>query len=281
MKTTALQDRTVQPFYFGPIERRLFGIVNPRVAGGGQLGIVLCPPFGQEAIRAQRLLRVLAERLARAGHDVLRFDYFGTGDSLGDDADADLDGWSNDLRRADAELRDRSACSRTVWIGMRVGGLVALRAAAQAPERLARLLLWDPPIDGGAYLRHLRERHVANLEQAFSLPPRPTFAAQAADPARFTDEALGFALPPRLREQLEALRPETLRWPHKPDSIVVLTDPRDMDGRALAPILAGAPGRVQAVEVSHGTDWTTDAADNSALVPANALARLVELSKLA
>ena len=44
-------------------------------------------------VRAHRLLRVLAERLARNGIAVMRFGPYGAGDSLGNDEQLDLAGW--------------------------------------------------------------------------------------------------------------------------------------------------------------------------------------------
>jgi pimeloyl-ACP methyl ester carboxylesterase len=266
----------IQPVKFGPSGRLLFGIFHPASAvETPRASVLLCHAFGQEAVRADRLMRVLAERLARAGHAVLRFDLHGTGDSMGDDLDGDLEGWAHDVHEASRELRLRSRAAQSVWIGMRLGATVALRAAQQAPDDLRRLILWDPVLDGARYLAHLRARHVASLEEAFSLMPAPTPSELAHDPRRFSDEAIGFALSPLLREQLVALRLPEHRWPARPASIVVLTDPDDADGRDLVSVCATNPGRVAVIPVRHGTDWTTAAADNSALVPAAAMMQLV------
>src|SRR6185369_16185836 len=97
------------PLRFGASARRLFGLYQPPSAGTGNAQcVVLCNPFGQEAIRSHRLLRVLGDRLARAGFAVLRFDYSGTGDSDGDDSEADLGRWVEDVLSADAEARRAS-----------------------------------------------------------------------------------------------------------------------------------------------------------------------------
>jgi uncharacterized protein len=265
-----------QPLAFGPADRRLFGSLHAAaVPSPGRPGVVLCNAFGQEATRAHRFMRVLAERLSRNGHAVLRFDFFGTGDAMGDDQDGDLVGWAEDVHTADRVLRERSGAQQVVWIGMRLGGSIALQAAQQAPAGLARLVLWDPVLDGSRYLAHLRNQHVASLELAFSLPSKPTPAELARDPGCFRDEALGFALSPLLRRQLEAMRLPQHRWPVHPASIVVLTDPDDPDGKDLAAVCARQPGRVQTVPLRHGTDWTSDTANDSALVPAAALAELV------
>lgn len=237
--------------------------------------MVLCNAFGQEAVRAHRLMRVLAERLVRQGHPVLRFDYFGTGDAMGDDTDGDLAGWADDVRQADAELRRLCGARQTVWIGMRLGATIALEAAQQAPAHLQRLVLWDAVLDGQAYLEHLRERHVASLQPTFSITQRPSPKAIAKDPSTYRDEAIGYALSPLLREQLQALKPAGTTWPANV-GIVALSDPDDADGRDLAQVLQRNPGGVRVLPIKHGTDWTSDTADNSALVPTQALMALVQ-----
>jgi uncharacterized protein len=274
---TAETGSSLQAIAFGPPDRRLFAIYHPGAnANAAGPAVVLCNAFGQEAIRAHRLMRVLAERLARQGYPVLRFDYFGTGDSMGEDLDGDLDGWAGDVLLADAEVRARSGGDSTVWLGIRLGAAVALRAARQAPPGLQRLVLFDMVIDGPAYLAHLRERHVACLEAAYSLMPNPTPSEQALDPAQFRDEAIGFALSPTLRRQITALDVTTHRWPAQPASIIALSDPEGADGRDLAAAMLRQPGRVHVVAVQHGTDWTRDTADNTALVPTQALLALVQ-----
>ena len=272
---------STQPFCFGSARRRLFGIYHPSAAGAAtRAGVVLCNPFGQEGVRAHRALWVLAERLARAGHPVLRFDYFGAGDSMGDDLDADLDGWTGDVHEADQALRARSGSAQTIWFGMRLGGAVVLRAAQRAPATLLRLLLWDPVTDGQRYLEQLRERHAASLEAAFSLPLYPLPAHLLRDPAQYRDEAIGFAVSPLLRQQLAGLRPQPGQWPSRPASIVALADPGSDDGRDLAALCAQDPQRLRLIAFTHGTDWTSDTADNGVLVPAQALTLLVQQAAL-
>jgi pimeloyl-ACP methyl ester carboxylesterase len=262
---------TFQPIAFGPRERRLFGIYHLTQAAPARPAVVLCNAFGQEAIRAHRFQRALAERLARAGHPVLRFDYFGTGDSMGDDADGDLDGWCDDVRAAHQELQRLSNADRLVWVGMRLGGSVVLRAARDAPPDLAKLILWDPVQDGPRYLAHLRERHIASLEAVYSLPQKPSPRLHAADPANYVDEAIGFALSSKFRSQVSAIALDSHTWPTNPSDIVVLADPDTPDGNDTNTICALMPERVRLIEVRHGTNWTTDTAANTSLVPTAAL----------
>lgn len=271
---------TAKPRCFGPPARRLFGIYHPPAEGSaGRPAVVLCNPFGQEAIRAQRMMRVLGERLARNGHAVLRFDYFGTGDSLGDDIEGELDGWGLDVMEADRELRAVSGAAQTTWIGMRLGATIALQATAHGPPVLGRLVLWDAVFDGASYLEHLRQRHVATLDAAFDLPSRPSYTEQATRHLdRFRQEAMGFAVSVVLRRQLIALRPSDVRWPARPLSIIAMAESGEADGVDLDRACATDPSRVTVIDLPHGTPWTADTAGNTSLVPAKALMKLVQIA---
>jgi pimeloyl-ACP methyl ester carboxylesterase len=273
--------QTFQTITFGAPERQLFGICQRPEQPLSRPGVLLCPAWGQEAVRAHRLMRVLAERLVRLGFPVLRFDYFGTGDSMGDDADTDLSGWVSDIAQADQTLCDVLSVQETIWIGMRLGATAAWMAAAQAPTHLRKMVLWDPLLDGQAYLAYLRERHAAALEPdwqsargvAFRLTARRT----ARDRAESDAEALGYALSSRLRAQLSALKPDDFDWPLRPAEVVVLCEPDEPSGRDVHAVARRASHPARVLDVVHGTDWTSDVADaRSALVPMAPLAAMVQ-----
>lgn len=267
-----------ESLFFGAAQRSLFGILQRPTQGALRAGVVLCNAFGQEAIRAHRMMRVLAERLVRQGHPVLRFDYFGSGDAMGEDVDADLDGWTKDLLTADTELRARTGVGETIWIGMRLGATVALQASQQAPSGLKCLILWDPVIDGKRYLAHLRDRHVAVLESAFSVKQRPAPSRIAQNPASYLDEAIGAAVSPAMRQQLVTLSLRGVFSQSAGVPIRAVVEPESQDARDLYDALKACPGRASVVPVQHRTDWTSAAAENSALVPAQALMTLVKLT---
>jgi uncharacterized protein len=265
------------PISFGPPERRLFGLYYPgRTDASATLGVVLCNPFGQEAIRSHRFFRVLAERLARNGHAVLRFDYFGTGDSMGDDNDADLDGWAGDVHVAHKELVRRSGVKDVNWLGMRLGAAVAYRAAQSTANFPKRLILWDPVTDGTQYLAGLRDQHIKALDAALSIPRQPLAAQLAMNASTYQDEGLGFNLPELFRCQLASpmLFEPGKSKPNVP--LVIVCDQQSADGRAIAKWVDRDTGQVTLVDFRHGTDWTSDSADNTALVPTKALMLLVE-----
>jgi pimeloyl-ACP methyl ester carboxylesterase len=249
----------------------LFGLFH--AAPAGRPGVLLCAPFGQEAIRTQRFYRVLTERLVRAGHPVLRFDYYGCGDSMGDDLDGDLEGWVLDVLTADAELRRLAGSRDCVWMGTRLGATLALMAAARATPAPARVVGWDAVLDGREYLALLRDRHVSSLLDAFSLVPSPHPARLAEDPTQFIGEAIGYALSPRLRAQLSALRLTGSDWPSGQAESVMVGDPEDSEMREWA---AAPPARARFIALQHGIDWTSNSAGSLPLVPAPALMAITQ-----
>ena len=137
------------PFYFGP-GRELFGFYHPAAPVTGT-AVLLCPPFGVEQIRCHRLYRQLAHGLAESGLPVLRFDYFGTGDSAGSSREFDWTRCLADVITAAAELRARHGGGRVLAFGARLGANAAL-AVAQA-ARLDGVVAWDAITDGEALVR--------------------------------------------------------------------------------------------------------------------------------
>ena len=255
------------PFRFGSAGRGLFGVYHAaQNADRTVRAALLCNPFGQEAIRTHRLYRVLADRLARDGIHVLRFDYFGTGESDGEDADGNLSGWVEDLLTADSQLQQRSSYSQVIWCGIRLGGTVAAMAASRAAQAPAGLLLWDPVIDGRRYREQLANDHARMIQQGFDLQP-------IGVELRPANEALGFAMSPEMNRQLLALSPVDL-LAARARRIAIVASAQDESLR-LAEKLA-SPGRAGvAIAFEHNFEWASADAMNSALVPPAALQLLL------
>lgn len=262
VRAAALGSERVIPLRFGQPQRELFGILHRPERGAAGTGVLVCNPFGQEAVRSHRLFRVMAERLVRSGRSAMRFDYFGTGDSAGDEDDADLDAWQHDILQAHAELLQRSGCGRVVWVGARLGGTLALLASAHADAGPAAVVAWDPILDGRSYLGTLARDHEAALKVSYSILPPGL-------PLRPVDEAMGFALHDRLRTQIAAITPALLQQARAP-ALVCIT--RGIEGLAMA-----APEPMRQVTFEHAFEWTSEEAIyTSPLVPADGLKMLVE-----
>ena len=256
------------PFYFGTERRRLFGVFHPgRIPAPA--AVLVCNPFGEEAIRAHRFQRVLAERLARDGVDVLRFDYFGTGDSAGEDVEGDFTGWTADVLTAFDELMQRSAAARTVWVAARLGAAIATSATVRASRVPDRLVVWDPVFDGQRYLRELADFHACALDVTYA-------SARSWRELPFHDgECLGFRVGDVLRTQLASLAPETLPAPRTWRCHIVHGDTPGVPETAARWKRSGLDVAT-ALLPGDSFDWTSTSFD-AALVPAETLKVLSDL----
>jgi pimeloyl-ACP methyl ester carboxylesterase len=124
-------------------------------APGATHGVLICPPLGYEQVHSHRALRHLANALARAGMLVCRLDYHGTGDSAGDDDDADrVATWQANIRDALSWLEKDLGCQRLSIVGVRLGAALAWQAIAEHP--IANLVLWAPVLKGRGYVREMQ-----------------------------------------------------------------------------------------------------------------------------
>ena len=263
----------MMPFIFGPPNRRLFAIFHEAQAPVAGRSVVLCNPFGQEASRAQRMYRVLAERLSREGCDVLRFDFHGTGDSGGDDEAFDLESGAQDLQLALDEMRRRTDRNRATVVGTRLGASVAALVSRPLSGQLMRLVLWDPIVEGTDYLEHLRLKHVETLEDDFEIHDADWRRTLETDPLSFTEEAIGFGISAALRAQITRLDPNRLAIPSDLD-LHVVARPEDMSVATWLQALRAAGNRVRFWPIEHDFEWTSPEANNTSLVPSAALRQI-------
>ena len=126
------------------------------------IGLVICKPFGYEAICAHRGLRAFSEAAVELGVPTLRVDYLGTGDSAEIDPDSDqLKIWTADVVAAVAELCRRTGVPSVCILGVRLGALLAALAADECPQ-VTSLILISPLVSGRQYLRELRTIRLAS-----------------------------------------------------------------------------------------------------------------------
>src|SRR5215469_17302570 len=145
----------IAPFYFGTPRKELFGCLHlPDHDCCRDSGVVICQPFGHEYINSHRALRQLALRLVDAGFPVLRFDYYGCGDSVGSISDGGVAEWVFNISQAISEVHKRIQVSSICLIGLRLGASLAV-LNAQMHHCASHLVLWDPVIAGERYLDRL------------------------------------------------------------------------------------------------------------------------------
>jgi alpha-beta hydrolase superfamily lysophospholipase len=184
-----------EPLYFPCDAPRLFGWLHfPRAKQAADMGLVICKPFGSEAMCGHRSLRAFAEMVAGTGVPALRFDYLGSGDSSNIDPDADqIETWCRDILAAVDELRRRTGVTRVCLLGFRLGALLATLAAARS-ECIDGLILVAPVISGPRYLREMRTTRLAALLGAAPSEPASDGAGDVAVAGTGSMEVSGYSV---------------------------------------------------------------------------------------
>jgi pimeloyl-ACP methyl ester carboxylesterase len=258
----------MHPFYFGSRDRRLFGIYEPsRLARSRSRAALLCHPWGSEYLHSHKSMRQLAILLAEAGVDSLRFDYYATGDSAGNDAEGDLASWRQDILTAVEELTSLAGVTRVTLVGLRLGATLAAQASGDLGKTVDGLVLWDPVIEGPAYIDELhaicRAQPIAIREPV----SRPTSVGGGF-------EILGFPLTGRIHSELQDLSLAAIA-PRIPCPVhAVVSGPEsacELVRTVLTPVSPPVVQRIENLPV-----WLEDWPRNSGVVPAKILQQIVQ-----
>ncbi|MFN0050816.1 MAG: hypothetical protein ACKV0T_01410 [Planctomycetales bacterium] len=240
----------VEPFFFGGPDQPLFGCYHPpRPVAPRRLPLLLCHPLGYEYVPSHRCFQQLATRLARGGFPVLRFDYFATGDSAGDEAEGRIARWLADIDTAIDVLLRRTRARQIGLVGLRGGATLAWIAAARRSEVTSHAL-WDPIVNGRDHLAELiafqestllqypksyrrphGERHddirgcefPEDLEREYQAMDMLSVSPRSRERALLIVSAAEEAEP--LRKHLESNLPGRLTFQHQPGPQIWSADP--------------------------------------------------------
>jgi exosortase A-associated hydrolase 2 len=257
----------MEPFYFRKSSKPLFGIYHPPQVGMiRNVGVVLCNPMGQEYIRSHRSLLQLARLLSSAGFHVLRFDYYGCGDSDGDCNQGSIKQWIDDILTAVNELNGGCNLEKVCLTGLRLGAALAMIAGTKRAD-IDSIVLWDPVVDGTTYLEQLTHLHNGWLQGSFARP-------QSELTAQKTHELLGFPITNSMIDEL--VKVKLLTFEQKPaNNILIIESDKVTENEWLREHLKGIDAEPSYEYVPTPKIWLQNNGDNKALVPAPILKRIV------
>ncbi len=155
-----------QPFFFGAEDNYLFGILHLPDAGSQKTAFVFSHPFGEEKLWAHRVYVSLARRLALLGYPVLRFDFTGHGDSMGEFADSDVNSRLADISKAVEHILSVAEVNSVALFGLRFGAALAAMAA-DMDSRVSSLILWQPIVDGEQYMQEILRSNLSTQMTVF------------------------------------------------------------------------------------------------------------------
>ena len=198
------------PFFLPASDGQRYCLLHlPAPGQAARGGIIYIHPFAEELNKSRHVAAMQARAFAALGYSVLQLDLYGCGDSSGDFGDARWSIWRNDLHLACAWLARRVDGPRTLW-GLRLGALLALDVAAHPPLPLARLLLWQPELDGPRVIdRFLRLRLAGRMLGNGGNTEAPGHARDELAAGRAVEVA-GYLLAPELARAIDTFDAATV-----------------------------------------------------------------------
>ena len=212
----------IEPFFFR--QELLFGCYHPSAYLDSQRLMVVSPPLFDEYRRSYRALSDLANACSEQGVHVLRFDYYGTGESYGELNQSSIGVWKGDVEAAIEEGIALSGANEVTLLGVRFGGL--LNSQIRHPS-IKRYIFWDPVDSGASYLGWLDEVNHILKEQH----------QQSAKDINIPFENIeyeNFKLPPKLKKEMAALTFDFGSIEEISQPFIITTDPSVYDSKKYA-----------------------------------------------
>ena len=167
---------------------------EPSQAQSPRGAVLLCNSIFTEANNIAWGYHRLASLLAAEGYYVLRFDYFGCGNSWGDDEDGSPERWQQDIATAAQKLIEVSGFKELSIVGFRYG---ATLAASLSNVTVDKFILWEPVISSREYISLFEKRYLHLIENPKGLQKNIVNESER--------EILGFHCSAKVRRDLEKL----------------------------------------------------------------------------
>jgi pimeloyl-ACP methyl ester carboxylesterase len=153
------------------------------------------------------------------------------------------------------------------WFGLALGANIALRAAARARVPPAHLVLWEPVLDGAAYLAALLEAHRSELARELGYSwAQLVRSGRETEPA-LPGEVLGFEYGAQLVEEIRALGPLPLAAAARRGTAVTCVVGADQVAAVDALLARAQTPRVAIKAAETLVNWKSTEALGSAIAP--------------
>jgi pimeloyl-ACP methyl ester carboxylesterase len=257
---------SLHPFYFGPSDARLFGILH-RGSKAASVGVVICQPTFEEVAPSLRGLRLASTRLAKAGLPVLRFDWFATGDSGGERGDETWERWVDDVGHAIDAIKTQTGVKRVILVGVRLGATLAA-VAANDRDDVQAAVFWEPIENGRGYADWKHRDHLEWFD--IEIRERPG-AKMFATP----NQRLGQSYAPALDRSLRQVELSTMKG-RVADRAVLVRNLPEREEEAWFGTLGRLTDGVERVLVPEAADWMPLSDLEPAPVPVQTIRTIVE-----
>ena len=193
----------LKPQFLGEAGGRHFSL-QFKAVGAARGHIVFLPPFAEEMNRCRALVALQARALCAVGYHCTVLDFYGTGDSEGELANASLSIWHDNIDTALEAIKSASSLPVSLW-GLRTGALIAADYATRSQHTIQNLLLWQPVTSGKRFVVQLLRQRVAALVNS-GLPAETTSQIRQRLSDGESVEVSGYILGGSIIEDIESLQ---------------------------------------------------------------------------
>ena len=218
---------SVETFFF--CDNELYARLHKPGKKQKSLGaVLLCNPLFSEANNILWGYQRLATMLAEKGYDVLRFDYYGCGNSLGDDSEGNTIRWQSDVKAAASQLLKHSKHSSLTVIGFRYG---ATLAAGLDDINVDKFILWEPVPNSDEYIDYLEQQYHSTIQYLDKLHKAKVVARE--------NEITGFPFAKDMRHSIQTLELTSGPLIRKCEKLYLVTNEKQVQFSELAYRLEG------------------------------------------
>ena len=275
LPNTSMIKPGITPCYFGR-NNALYGIFQqPETVNTtgtiSTLGVLFCYPIGQEYMKSHWAFRLLANALVAEGIPVFKFDYYGTGDSLGDTDDWCIDRWSSDIVEAANHFKTTANITKLAVISLRFGCVLAANAIDKGLH-VDELILWNPVVTGSQYLNTIKQsnRHSINNEQCyFPFPTDEDLGVQE-------NEIMGYCYNEKVLKQIQSAQLMNNRIENC-DNVFITASTHDEQFTHLLASLKPKFNNACYHLIEEAVDWDDYQKFQDAVLPSEMIHRITEL----
>ena len=230
--------------------------------------VVICSPIAHEHTASYWAVRQLANRLSKLGFDVVRFDYFATGNSTGLSQQLTLKTCAQNIVDVAQFLLKKSDCEKVSLIGLRLGAMLAsMSAKSLSPDQL---ILWDPVIDGERLLTQLATMHKNYLDKMYRTGPHQHTLGQ---------EYLGYPYSDNLLAELNQVQLDKVELPVD-TSLSILSSPNNEEQKQFIEKISDTRSNFQNEILTEGAiNWQDIGVLESSFLPGQSINQICNLLK--
>lgn len=120
-------------------------------------------PILDESKRSHKFQAITARELCKTGNNVLRFDYYGTGDSFGEHFELDFSFIEKCITSIIDYIKHTYSIEEIILMGIRIGADIAINYA-NSHEKIRKIVLIEPIIEGSRYLLEQKIRRTSFIQ---------------------------------------------------------------------------------------------------------------------